>query len=62
LHDRLTYEDVKIIDPEFELHQFKDEMQHLVLGQQKASEKSNEITAILSLLKMLSPEGCVMVG
>lgn len=34
--------------------------QHLVLGQTKVGEKSNEITAIPSLLKMLSLEGSVV--
>ncbi len=34
--------------------------QHLVLGQQKVDEKSNEITAIPSLLKMLAIRGCVV--
>ncbi len=34
--------------------------QHLVLGQQKVSEKSNEITAIPALLKLLSVGGCLV--
>jgi predicted transposase YbfD/YdcC len=34
--------------------------QHLVLGQQKVSEKSNEITAIPALLKLLSVRGCLV--
>jgi predicted transposase YbfD/YdcC len=34
--------------------------QHLVLGQRKVDEKSNEITAIPSLLKTLSLRGCVV--
>ena len=34
--------------------------QHLVLGQKKVGEKSNEITAIPSLLKMISIRGCVV--
>ena len=34
--------------------------QHLVLGQKKVDEKSNEITAIPALLKMLSLEGSVV--
>lgn len=34
--------------------------QHLVLGQKKVGEKSNEITAIPSLLEMLSLRGCVV--
>ena len=34
--------------------------QHLVLGQQKVSEKSNEITAIPALLKLLSVKGCLV--
>jgi predicted transposase YbfD/YdcC len=34
--------------------------QHLVLGQQKVSEKSNEITAIPPLLEMLAIRGCLV--
>ena len=34
--------------------------QHLVLGQKKVGEKSNEITAIPALLKMLVIQGCVV--
>ena len=34
--------------------------QHLVLGQQKVSEKSNEITAIPVLLKLLAIRGCLV--
>lgn len=34
--------------------------QHLVLGQKKVGEKSNEITAIPALLKMLVIRGCVV--
>jgi hypothetical protein len=34
--------------------------QHLVLGQQKVSEKSNQITAIPVLLEMLAIRGCVV--
>ena len=34
--------------------------QHLVLGQQKVSEKSNEITAIPALLKLLAIRGCLV--
>jgi predicted transposase YbfD/YdcC len=34
--------------------------QHLVLGQTKVSEKSNEITAIPPLLKMLAIRGCLV--
>jgi len=34
--------------------------QHLVLGQKKVSEKSNEITAIPPLLKMLAIQGCLV--
>jgi predicted transposase YbfD/YdcC len=34
--------------------------QHLVLGQRKVGEKSNEITAIPPLLKMLSLRGCIV--
>lgn len=34
--------------------------QHLVLGQTKVSEKSNEITAIPPLLEMLSIRGCLV--
>jgi Transposase DDE domain len=34
--------------------------QHLVLGQKKVSEKSNEITAIPPLLKMLAIRGCIV--
>ena len=34
--------------------------QHLVLGQKKVDEKSNEITAIPSLLKMLSLRDCIV--
>jgi predicted transposase YbfD/YdcC len=34
--------------------------QHLVLGQQKVSEKSNEITAISPLLEMLAIRGCIV--
>jgi predicted transposase YbfD/YdcC len=34
--------------------------QHLVLAQQKVSEKSNEITAIPALLKLLSVRGCLV--
>ena len=34
--------------------------QHLVLGQQKVSEKSTEITAIPALLKLLSVKGCLV--
>jgi len=34
--------------------------QHLVLGQKKVAEKSNEITAIPPLLKMLSLRGCIV--
>ena len=34
--------------------------QHLVLAQQKVSEKSNEITAIPALLKLLSVKGCLV--
>ena len=33
---------------------------YLVLGQQKVSEKSNEITAIPALLKLLSVRGCLV--
>ena len=33
---------------------------HLVLGQRKVSEKSNEITAIPALLEMLVLEGCIV--
>jgi len=33
---------------------------HLVLGQQKVSDKSNEITAIPELLKMLEISGCII--
>jgi predicted transposase YbfD/YdcC len=32
----------------------------LVLGQVKVSEKSNEITAIPKLLKVLSLKGCIV--
>ena len=34
--------------------------QHLVLGQSKVSEKSNEITAIPALLEMLAIRGCLV--
>ena len=34
--------------------------QHLVLGQQKVSEKSNEITAIPELLRLLAIRGCLV--
>lgn len=34
--------------------------QHLVLGQRKVSEKSNEITAIPALLELLSLSGCLV--
>lgn len=34
--------------------------QHLVLGQKKVSEKSNEITAIPPLLEMLAIRGCLV--
>jgi predicted transposase YbfD/YdcC len=34
--------------------------QHLVLGQKKVDEKSNEITAIPSLLEMLSLQDCIV--
>jgi predicted transposase YbfD/YdcC len=34
--------------------------QHLVLAQQKVSEKSNEITAIPALLKLLAIRGCLV--
>ena len=34
--------------------------QHLVLGQKKVSEKSNEITAIPPLLKMIAIRGCLV--
>jgi predicted transposase YbfD/YdcC len=34
--------------------------QHLVLGQQKVNEKSNEITAIPALLKLLTIPGCLV--
>ena len=34
--------------------------QHLVLGQKKVSEKSNEITAIPPLLKMIALRGCLV--
>ena len=34
--------------------------QQLVLGQQKVSEKSNEITAIPALLEMLAIRGCLV--
>lgn len=34
--------------------------QHLVLGQRKVDEKSNEITAIPSLLEMLMIRGCIV--
>ena len=34
--------------------------QHLVLGQQKVSEKSNEITAIPGLLRLLAIRGCLV--
>jgi len=34
--------------------------QHLVLGQKKVSEKSNEITAIPALLELLSLRGCLV--
>ena len=34
--------------------------QHLVLGQKKVSEKSNEITAIPELLKLISLQGCLI--
>ena len=34
--------------------------QHLVLGQTKVSEKSNEITAIPPLLEMLAIRGCLV--
>ena len=33
---------------------------HLVLGQQKVDEKSNEITAILRLLSLLEVNGCIV--
>ncbi|MGE0684561.1 MAG: ISAs1 family transposase [Candidatus Binatia bacterium] len=33
---------------------------HLVLGQQKVDEKSNEITAIPALLELLAVEGCIV--
>jgi len=36
------------------------EQNHLVLGQRKVSEKSNEITAIPALLEMLVLEGCIV--
>ena len=36
------------------------EANELVLGQRKVDEKSNEITAIPELLKLLSLEGCVV--
>ncbi len=34
--------------------------QHLVLGQDKVAEKSNEITAIPALLRLLDVEGCLV--
>jgi len=34
--------------------------QHLVLGQKKVREKSNEITAIPPLLEMLAIRGCLV--
>jgi hypothetical protein len=34
--------------------------QHLVLGQKKVGEKSNEITAIPALLELLSLRGCLV--
>lgn len=34
--------------------------QHLVLGQKKVGEKSNEITAIPPLLEMLAIRGCLV--
>ena len=34
--------------------------QHLVLGQKKVSEKSNEITAIPPLPEMLAIRGCLV--
>jgi len=34
--------------------------QHLVLGQDKVAEKSNEITAIPALLRLLDVEGCIV--
>ena len=36
------------------------EANHLVLGQRKVDEKSNEITAIPELLKMLAMAGCIV--
>ena len=36
------------------------EENHLVLGQRKVDEKSNEITAIPELLKMLALSGCIV--
>jgi predicted transposase YbfD/YdcC len=36
------------------------EANHLVLGQRKVDEKSNEITAIPELLKMLAISGCIV--
>ena len=33
---------------------------HLVLGQVKVAEKSNEITALPQLLEMLSLKGCIV--
>jgi len=36
------------------------EQNHLVLGQRKVSEKSNEITAIPALLDMLALKGCIV--
>jgi predicted transposase YbfD/YdcC len=36
------------------------EANHLVLGQQKVAEKSNEITAIPQLLKLLEVSGCIV--
>ena len=36
------------------------EANHLVLGQRKVSEKSNEITAIPALLEMLALKGCIV--
>jgi len=37
-----------------------DESNRLVLGQEAAAEKSNEITAIPELLELLALEGCVV--
>jgi hypothetical protein len=38
----------------------KDTASHIVLGQTKVSDKSNEITAIPELIKVLELNGCIV--